>query len=102
MDAQEAEASRWPAKVNQETAMPSKRRRLTHQQRYILRVLASTQHDAGGEPFMWFDDGTLNNLISAGLIKTWRDTIELDGEPINIARMEITDAGRNALEPNVE
>jgi uncharacterized membrane protein len=77
-------------------APPPQQRRLTHQQRYILKALASSQHDAG-EPFMWFDDDTFNNLISAGLIKTWRETIEFDGEPINIARMEITDSGRNAL-----
>jgi hypothetical protein len=39
----------------------------------------------------------LAGLIRDGLATAWRDMVRADGGPVEVARIAITDSGRNAL-----
>jgi hypothetical protein len=81
-------------------AAPSRQRRLSAEQRRALEPLASNPHGVT-EAFIlahWFTLTMLAGLDRAGLATAQREVVKAGGPTIKVERMQITDAGRRALE----
>jgi hypothetical protein len=71
------------------------------EQRQVLELLAKYQHGATEELFVLvhnIDRGTIADLVLEGLISRRPGKVKVDGKTVALARIRITEAGREALE----
>jgi hypothetical protein len=74
--------------------------KLTDQQRAALRTLADYRQGAIEEVFVFvhnFDRDIVAGLVRTGFATIQRQTVHTDGDTIEIKRVSITNAGREAL-----
>jgi hypothetical protein len=75
--------------------------RLSEERRRALKLLASSRHgvNAGLLVFVHgFDRRVLDGLVKVGLAAAERDVVVAGGKPVEIIRIRITGAGRQAIE----
>jgi hypothetical protein len=80
---------------------PPRKPHLSAEQRRALELLASSPHGAIDEVFVLahgFSRDMLAGLVLAGLATVVTETLRADGPTIMVERIQITDAGRLALE----
>jgi hypothetical protein len=81
-------------------AAPSRKRRLSAEQRRALGLLASDRRGANEDLLALghgFTRRMLAGLIRAGLATVQREVIKAGGNTIEVGRFKITAAGRDAL-----
>ena len=74
--------------------------RLTHEQREALELLASDPQGATEELLVLahgFDGNMIAGLVSSGLAMARRENMKAGGRTIEVVRIRITSAGRDAL-----
>ena len=82
------------------THLPRARYALSAEQRRALKILsAAGQHGCAGTTLLGhgFRVGMLADLVGDGLVIARRETMSVDKRKITIARISITDAGRQAI-----
>jgi hypothetical protein len=82
-------------------AKPPRKRRLCSAQRRALELLADSTQGMNAD-LLLFGHGlprtTLVSLVRAGLADVQREVIMAGDRPVEVARMRITDVGRQAIE----
>ena len=76
------------------------RRRLTPERRRMLKLLARSRHSVDEELLVHsygFRRPTIVGLIRAGLAAADREIVKAGGKPIEVVRIKITEAGREAI-----
>lgn len=68
--------------------------------RRVLKILAKAPR--GRDVNVWLTRGfrfeTLADLVHTGLVRVRLDTVKQRGQPVEVARLRITDDGRKAIE----
>jgi hypothetical protein len=75
--------------------------RLSAEQRHVLELLASDRRDASTEGLAFvqhFDRDTIADLIRIGLATTERAILKSGDKVVEVVRITITKAGRQAIE----
>jgi hypothetical protein len=75
-------------------------RRLTAEQREVLELLASDPHGATEELLVvahGFDGDMIAGLVRSGLATPKREIMKAGGKTVEVVRVRITAAGRDAL-----
>jgi hypothetical protein len=81
-----------------------RKRRLSPQPRRtleMLRLLASSPHGATEALLVrihGFDSDMVSDVVRAGLVTAERETMKVGAKPVELVRLQITVAGRNAIE----
>jgi hypothetical protein len=73
---------------------------LSAEQRRALAMLAISGHNGATQPFLvahGFGDAMLTGLVYRGLLIMTREKIRAGGKMIEVTKMRITEAGRDAL-----
>jgi hypothetical protein len=81
--------------------LPRARQLLTAEQRLVLALLANVPRGVTQDLLLLvygFDSDLIAELVHAGLARSRREIVEAGGPPIEIVRITITDAGRQAIE----
>jgi hypothetical protein len=81
--------------------LPRARHLLTAEQRLVLALLANVPHGVTQDLLLLahgFDSDIIAELVHAGLAGSQREIVAVGGPPIEIIRITITDAGRQAIE----
>ena len=76
------------------------RRRLTPERRRMLKLLARSRHGVNEELLVHshgFRRPTIVGLVSAGLAATEREVVKAGAKTIEVVRVRITNAGREAI-----
>jgi len=74
--------------------------RLTSERRRMLKLLARSRHGVDEELLVHshsFSRPTIVGLIRAGLAAEEREVMKAGGKPIEVVRIKITEAGREAI-----
>jgi hypothetical protein len=74
---------------------------LSPEQRRVLAMLATAGSRGQTQPFLvahGFGDAMLTGLVNRGLLIMTRENTQAGGKLIAVAKVRITDAGRNVLE----
>jgi hypothetical protein len=85
-------------------AAPPRKRRLSPQPRraiQLLELLSSSPHGATEALLVrvhGFNSDMITGLIRAGLATASRETMKAGAKPIEVVRLQITNAGRSAIE----
>ena len=82
-------------------ASPSRKRRLSSEQRRALELLANSPNGATEELLAYghgFSRPMLVGLVRAGLATVRRRIIMAGDTPVEVGKVMITDAGRRAIE----
>ena len=85
-------------------AAPSRKTRLSAEQRRALELFAGSPHGANEELLVLghgFTHRMLAGLVRAGLAATRHEVIKVGAKAIEVCRVRITAAGRRALEVRV-
>jgi hypothetical protein len=88
-------------KVPDKTGWQEKTMRLSAEQRHVLELLASDQRDANKEALVFvqrLDRDTIAGLIRIGLATTQRVILKAGDKMVEVVRITITTAGRQAIE----
>ena len=75
--------------------------RLSAEQRHVLELLASDQRDGSREALVFihqFDRDTIAGLVRTGLATTQRVILKAGDKVVEVVRITITKAGRQAIE----
>jgi hypothetical protein len=76
------------------------RPRLTPERRRALKLLARSRHGVDEELLVHsygFRRPTIVGLVNVGLATAEREVVKTGGETLEVVRVRITEAGRNAL-----
>jgi hypothetical protein len=79
---------------------PPRKHRLSTEQRQALELLAADPHGATEELLVLahgFDSDMIAGLVRRGLATAQRESMKAGGKTIEIVRIRITGAGRDAL-----
>ena len=85
-------------------ATPPRKHRLSPQPRCameLLKLLSSSPHGATEALLVrahGFNSDMITGLVRAGLATAERETMKAGAKPIEVVRVRITDAGRQAIE----
>jgi hypothetical protein len=82
--------------IHRRRLSPQPRRRLE-----LLRLLGSSPHGATEALLVrvhGFDSDMVAGLVRAGFATAEHETIKAVGKPVEVVRLQITAAGRNAIE----
>jgi hypothetical protein len=88
-------------KVPDKTGWRENTMRLSAEQRHVLELLASDRRDASEEALVFvqrFDRDTIAGLIRIGLATTQRVILKAGDKMVEVVRITITTAGRQAIE----
>ena len=82
-------------------AKPPLKRRLSTQSRRALELLANSPYGSTEALLVrahGFEGDMIDGLVRAGLATAGRETMTVGAKPVEVVRLQITAAGRNAIE----
>jgi hypothetical protein len=90
-----------PTAIEVAMAAPPQKHRLSMEQRQALEMVAGSPHGVTEDLLVLahgFNSDMIAGLVRATLATAQRETVRAGGESVEVVRIRITDAGRQALE----